>query len=361
MRLLVRQRLTALLLPLLLPALGLVLAAVWLGYSMATTWAQQAQPWSAPGELLLAVLPAVLMLVILGGVMHGVARKTLLPWVKLAQTVQARSPKDFRQMELDPEAPVEVRAMVDALNRLFARAHLESDAQQRFIADAAHQLRTPLAALQSQVEAWALMVQAVPEKNMLITAEQVDQLRRASRRTTQLAHQLLVLSRVDSGLGQVDGKQRVDLKHLCETLLESFLDSALDKALDLGLEVETTHVTGHEWLLRELISNLLDNAIKYTPAGGQITLRCGRRWTPAQQLQAYVEVEDDGPGVDECEYTRLTQRFYRAPGAAAEGTGLGLAIAQEIAQGHCAQLQFSPGAHQRGLKVKLEFAAAQHH
>lgn len=355
MPLLVRKRLLALLLPMLLPLLGLVLAAVWLGYSVAAQIASHPGRSPVLAEVLLAALPALLMLVLLALMAHLAARKALIPWVTLARAVQARAPKDLRQIEIAADAPQEVRAMADALNRLFARAQAESNAQQRFIADAAHQLRTPLAALQSQVEAWALMAQAAPDKKIQLPAEQVDQLRQASRRTTQLAHQLLALSRVDSGLGQGESAQRVDLKSLCETLLESFLNSALDKNLDLGLEASAAHVTGHEWLLRELISNLLDNAIKYTPPGGQVTLRCGRRGEPARAMRAFIEVEDDGPGVPVGEYTRLTQRFYRVPGATAEGTGLGLAIAEEIAQEHGATLVFSPGDGQRGLKVQLVF------
>ena len=355
MHLLVRKRLVALLLPMLLPVLGLLAAAVWLGYSVAAQIAEY--PGQPPhwGDVLVAALPALAMLLLLAAMAHLAARNALAPWITLAQSVQARSPKDLGQIAIAPEDPMEVRTMAEALNRLFARAHAERNAQQRFIADAAHQLRTPLAALQSQVEAWALMAHAAPEKTIHLPAQQVDQLRQASRRTTQLANQLLALSRVDSRLGQGEAAQRVDLKSLCETLLESFLDSALEKGLDLGLEAESAHVSGHEWLLRELISNLLDNAIKYTPPGGQVTLRCGKHVGDERQVRAYVEVEDDGPGVPVGEYTRLTQRFYRVPGAQAEGTGLGLAIAEEIAQEHGAALYFGKGANEAGMKVQLLF------
>lgn len=338
------------------PVAGLVLAAAWLGYAVARQTAASG-PSAAWGPWWLALGPALCLLLLSAAMAYRAARKLLSPWLHLAQSVQARSPKDAHLVAVAADAPAEVRAMTEALNGLFTRANAESDAQQRFIADAAHQLRTPLAALQAQVEAWALMAQAAPEKSILLPAEQVDHLRQASRRTTQLAHQLLALSRVESRAGQGALVQRVDLKSLCETMLESFLDSAWAQGLDLGLEVEPAHVTGHEWLLRELISNLLDNAIKYTPAGGQVTLRCGKRWNDQRQMRAYLEVEDDGPGVPVGEYTRLTQRFYRAPGAAAEGTGLGLAIAQEIAQEHGAALHFSAGAHQSGLRVQLIFGA----
>lgn len=355
MQQLVRKRLVALLLPMLLPVLGLVLAAAWLGYSVASQINQHPKQSPDVDDVLIAVLPALGMLVVLAAVAYWAARKALAPWVMLAQEVHQRTAKDLCAIDIAGDAPVEVKTMADALNRLFARSAAESDAQQRFIADAAHQLRTPLAALQSQVEAWALMAQASADKSIVLPAAQVERLRHASRRTTQLANQLLVLSRVDSGVGQGAAAERVDLKSLCEALFESFLDTAIAKDLDLGLESCAAHVTGQEWLLREMISNVLDNAIKYTPQGGQVTLRCGKRQVSSSELRAFVEVEDNGPGVPEGEYTRLTQRFYRVAGSLADGSGLGLAIVEEIAQNHGAQLHFKCGSAGLGLCVLLLF------
>lgn len=330
-----------------LPLTAVVLAAAALGYG----WHTDSRWW---------LWAAVGLLLALCGLVIGIDRRiqrSFAPWQSLAQTVQQRTPRDLSPVFLAPDAPYEVHAMVHTLNQMLAQVHTESDAQQRFVADSAHQLRTPLAALQSQVEAWAQMVQAAPDKTIQLHAEQVEQLRKATRRTTQLAHQLLALSRIDSGLHQSSLQQRVDLKSLCEALLESFWERALAKEIDLGLEVESAHVSGHAWLLRELLSNLLDNAIKYVPQGGQITLRCGRRklW-PSGQMRTYLEVEDDGLGVPECEYVRLTQRFYRVPSTEVEGTGLGLSIAQEIVQGHGATLAFSRGKNGQGLLVTVVFA-----
>ena len=351
----VRKRLRALLLPMALPVLCLMLSAIWLGYSWASQVAQHAADNSVPlSQLLLAVLPAVLMLVLVAVFASLMLRRAFSPWVSLAQGMQERAPRDLSPMVVSNHAPADVQAMAQAINRLLEQVRAESDAQQRFIADAAHQLRTPLAALQSQVEAWALMAQAAPDKSIQLQADQVERLRQASRRTSQLAHQLLALSRVGSGLRQETAQQRVDLKNLCETLLESFWDSAMTKGLDLGLEVENAHVTGHAWLLRELLANILDNAIKYTPAGGRVTLRCGQRGTRLH-LQAYVEVEDDGPGVPDSEYARLTRRFYRVPGVQGEGSGLGLAIAAEIADAHGAKLHFGQASHAGGMRVFVGF------
>lgn len=109
---------------------------------------------------------------------------------------------------------------------------------------------------------------------------------------------------------------------------------------------------GHGWLLRELLSNLVDNAIQYTPCGGTVTLRCGM-----EAGRAFLQVEDDGPGVPGAERARVMQRFYRLPGSAGEGTGLGLPIADEIARAHQAELALGQGAHGRGLLVSVRFAA----
>jgi two-component system, OmpR family, sensor histidine kinase TctE len=151
--------------------------------------------------------------------------------------------------------------------------------------------------------------------------------------------------------------QRVDEAQLCDVLLESHLDAAMGKGIDLGIDAAPVHVTGHEWLLRELMGNLVDNAIKYTPAGGRVTLRCGLEQIAAQEPgRAFVEVEDDGPGVPVLERERIVERFYRVKGTQGDGNGLGLAIADEIARVHQSQLRFATGAGGRGLRVSMWFA-----
>ncbi len=221
------------------------------------------------------------------------------------------------------------------------------------MADAAHQLRTPLAGLQAQVEAWAQAANAATttDGTIHLPTEQVNKLRGATRRTSQLANQLLALSRADAGGMQAQPMQRVDLKELTEHTLEAHLDAATDKSIDLGLDAQPVTVMGHEWLLRELLCNLVDNAVKYTPAGGTVTIRCGR-----QGEGVFVEVEDDGPGVAPGERKRVLERFYRVQGTQGEGNGLGLAIADEIARVHGSRLDLGPGAKGRGLKVSLVFA-----
>ena len=157
-------------------------------------------------------------------------------------------------------------------------------------------------------------------QSVTLDAAQLRKLRDATRRTSQLAHQLLALSRADARSTASEPRQPVDLKALCEEVLEDFLDAAATKQIDLGLEVSDVRVSAYAWLLRELLVNLVDNAVRYTQVGGRITLRCGQRQLPENGLAAgFLEVEDDGPGVPPQERVRMRERFYRVPGSPGEG------------------------------------------
>ncbi|MCW5321515.1 HAMP domain-containing protein [Verminephrobacter aporrectodeae subsp. tuberculatae] len=317
--------------------------------------------------LMRVLLPNLALLIATGLVIHWAVRQAVKPLVGLAAAVARRSPQDLRPID-EAASPDEVRPLVHSLNRLFALVDAQAEAQRRFVADAAHQLRTPLAGLQAQVEAWAMAARAAPAQKtpavsaqhalgaIVLGTQQIEKLRHATRRTSQLAHQLLTLSCADARSLAVQPPQRVDLKDLCESVLEAFLDAATGKGLDLGLEAQPVQATGHGGLLRELLSNLVDNAVKYTPAGGVVTIRCGWRLGHAGAPQACVEVEDDGPGVPDGEHARVLQRFYRLPGAGGEGTGLGLAIADEIARTHSAVLNLACGPQGRGLLATVLFS-----
>ena len=148
--------------------------------------------------------------------------------------------------------------------------------------------------------------------------------------------------------------QTVDLKELCETLLEAHLDAATVKSIDLGLDVQSVHVSGHAWLLRELLGNLSDNALQYTPAGGTVTLRCGRA---PDNGAAFLEVEDDGPGVPLEERQRVLTRFYRLHGTVSQGNGLGFAILDEIARVPHGLLVAGSAREGRGTRFTLVFPA----
>ncbi|MCM3562667.1 ATP-binding protein [Hydrogenophaga intermedia] len=309
--------------------------------------------------LLRVLLPNLLLFAVAAVVLSWGISRALQPLIELKQAVERRSPRDLSPID-DRQTPAEVRPLVAALNRLFARVNEQSETQRRFVADAAHQLRTPLAGLQAQVEAWAQATRSMGAGDLLsLRAEQVLRLRDATRNTTQLANQLLALSRTDALRDDESALEQIDLAELCESLLAKFLDAASVRHIDLGLEVAPAQTRGHTWLLRELLINLVDNAIKYTPAHGHVTLRCGQHASTGS-AQAWIEVEDDGPGIAPAERERVLQRFYRVPGSPAGGHGLGLAIADGIARAHRTQLQFDEGAQGRGLRVRVVFDAVAH-
>ncbi|MFS2035090.1 ATP-binding protein [Polaromonas sp. CT11-55] len=320
--------------------------------------------------LLKVILPNLILVMAAGFALNWAVTRALKPLIELKDAVERRSPRDLSA--IDPQTtPAEVQPLVSALNRLFGLVNDQAEGQRRFVADAAHQLRTPLAGLQAQVEAWAQAARvaqaAGSDGAVTLSAEKITKLRNATRRTSQLANQLLALSRADATAAAAQPMQRVDLKDLCESILPLHLDAAARKGIDLGLEAEPAQTTGYEWLLRELLGNLVDNAVKYTPAGGTVTLRCGLSAGPQPpdaggdpehpRWGVFLEVEDDGPGIAPGERAKALQRFYRVQGTEGEGNGLGLAIASEIARVHHSQLELGDGGTEasgpRGLRVRL--------
>ncbi|MDF1486385.1 sensor histidine kinase N-terminal domain-containing protein [Ramlibacter sp. H39-3-26] len=317
--------------------------------------------------LLRVLLPNAVLLAAAVLAVGWAVRRAFKPLRDLAEAVERRSPRDLSPID-EAASPLEVRPLVGALNRLFSLVDAQAESQRRFIADAAHQLRTPLAGVQAQVEAWALAAQVGYKPNqpaaqadqapgaIVLEAQQLHKLRLATRRTSQLANQLLALSRADARAMEAQPMERVDLKDLCEAMLEQHLDAATAKHIDLGLDAAPARTTGHGWLLRELLGNLVDNAVRYTPEGGTVTIRCGVETAPGGHAQPFLQVEDDGPGIAPAERARVAQRFYRVPGTVGEGNGLGLAIAEEIARLHRAALSLASGGGGRGLVVTLVFA-----
>ncbi len=307
------------------------------------------------------LLPNLILMLVAGFAVNWAVTRALRPLIELKDAVERRSPRDLSA--IDPlTTPAEVQPLVSALNRLFGLVNDQAEGQRRFVADAAHQLRTPLAGLQAQVEAWAQAAQAKGRDGAItLPADKIIKLRTATRRTSQLANQLLALSRADASTAAAQPLQRIDLKDLCESILPLHLDAATHKGIDLGLEARPAQASGYEWLLRELLSNLVDNAVKYTPPGGTVTIRCGpvagQAGAGAGRVQVFLEVEDDGPGIAPQERAKAVQRFYRVLGTQGEGNGLGLAIADEIARVHHSQLELDHAGTDadgpRGLRVRL--------
>jgi two-component system sensor histidine kinase TctE len=290
-----------------------------------------------------SVLPqALLAILALGLVWFGVARG-LRPLQDLSREIGARSPRDLRSLDAG-KAPAEAGPLVESINHLLGEVAEANRNQQRFLANAAHQLRTPLAGLQAHAE--LALAQPIPEG----CRAELEQVHSASVRTARLANQLLALARVEAGTRADSGRSRADLRKVVEGAADDWVHRALDRDIDLGFELADATVTGDAFLLREALANLVHNALEYTPAGGRVTVR-----TANGDAQARVEVEDDGPGIAPAERSRVLERFYRAPGTAGTGSGLGLAIVREIAAAHGAQLEIGEGEGGRGCRIAVVF------
>jgi two-component system sensor histidine kinase TctE len=290
--------------------------------------------------LLQSLFPEVLIaLATLVIVWFGVKRG-LRPLARLSDEIKARSAGDLRPIDA-AGAPEETRPLVGALNDLLQEVAAASHKQQRFLADAAHQLRTPLAGLRAHTE--LALAQPIPEA----CRAQLEQVHRATIRTARLANQLLALARAEPGARSVTSK--VDLKGIAGGEADDWVRQSLTRDIDLGFELEAASVDGDPFLLREAMSNLVHNAIEYSHRGGRVTVRTGRR-----NGHAYLEVEDDGPGIAPQERARVLERFYRVPGTPGTGSGLGLAIVREIAASHAASM-FVDDSAAGGCRVGITF------
>jgi two-component system sensor histidine kinase TctE len=299
--------------------------------------------------LLRMVLPQALLILFTGLMIWFAVGRALAPLAELRREIESRSHRDLSALP-EEQAPQELRPLVHAMNELLQRLSLALASQQRFIADAAHQLRTPIAGLKTQTE---LALRQTPPGDAQAT---LRQLRTATERTTRLVNQLLSLARAEPSAGRVHANEWLDLRQLARDATAEWVPRAIDRNIDLGFDAgsEQAVVQGDSLLLREMLMNLLDNAVRYTQAGGQVTVRVGHSaGAPA------LIVEDNGPGIPETERARVFERFHRVLGSGAEGCGLGLAIVREIAQSHGATVALTPGAHAVGTVVTVVFPSLE--
>jgi two-component system sensor histidine kinase TctE len=270
----------------------------------------------------------------------------LRPLGALRDEAETHSLRELRRFD-ETTVPGELRAVVVSFNRVLELLHDAAAAQQRFVADAAHQMRTPVAGLLAQIELLLKEPRAAGVSGELAT------LHRGIQHLAHSANQLLSLARAEPIAALPEDREPIALKALVEQLVERHLDRADRAGIDLGAETMPAQTLGDAWLLEDLLANLIDNALKYTPRGGHVTVRSGLEG-PAP----YLEVEDDGPGIPEIERARVRERFYRLPGSAGIGCGLGLAIVDEIARVHGATLSIGAGPQGRGTRVRVRFGAA---
>ena len=291
--------------------------------------------------VLSSVLPEILIAAATLVIVWFGVKRGLGPLARLSEEIKARSPRDLHPIDAEA-APEETRPLLDALNGLLQQVAEASGNQQRFLANAAHQLRTPLAGLQAHTE--LALSKPLPEG---VRAE-LEQVREATIRTARLANQLLALARAEPGArGQ---PSQVNLKAVVEGEADAWVHQALARDIDLGFELESAPVEGDAFLLREALANLVHNAIEYSYRGGHVTVRTG-----ARNGAAFAEVEDDGPGIPPAERARALERFYRVPGTTGTGSGLGLAIVREIAAGHGAGIELGAGPGGKGCRVAITF------
>jgi two-component system sensor histidine kinase TctE len=256
------------------------------------------------------------------------------PMRRLKESIDRRDSSDLAPLDAEA-APRELRSLIESINGLMARLATSMEVQRRFIADAAHQLRTPLAGLRSQTEL------ALGERDPATVRKTLERLAAGTERATALANRLLTLARAGT---YVRSKQTdVDLCALAKDVIADHLPAANARRQDLGFEGpaagDTAVVHGDRVLLRELLSNLLDNAVRYTPEGGIITVEVKRTGDGAS-----LAVRDTGPGVPDDERSKVFEPFYRGRDAVAPGSGLGLAIVRTIAGAHGASVRLEPNA-----------------
>jgi two-component system sensor histidine kinase TctE len=273
----------------------------------------------------------------------GVSRG-LKPLTDLASQIEAR---DHNNLSPVPQTglPREARVLAARINELLARLGSTIRAQKRFVADAAHQLRTPLAAVMLQLERAERASDADTVRNAL------HALHRSVERAGRMTQQLLALARTDPEASNAVELKSLDLVALARRVGEEWIPRALKREIDFGLIVPggPVLIAGDDRLLSELLSNLIDNALRYSGAAGRVSV------IVEGGPQPMLAVQDDGPGIPEDERARIFERFYRVPGSSGDGCGLGLAIVEEIARLHRSTVEVSSGTDARGSRFTVVF------
>ena len=289
--------------------------------------------------------PLALALPLLGLAAWWAVRQGLKPLRRLSQDLAGRQPDALEAVQL-PQAPTEMQPLVDALNGLLGRIASLLDSERRFTADAAHELRTPLAAIRTQAQvALAETDDAARRHALAATLQGCD-------RAARLVEQLLLLARLEAEPGAA--QPPVDLGTLARHVLAAAVPEAAARQQTLSLDADgTLPVCAQEALLSALLRNLVDNALRYSPEGAQVQVRVQR-----QGVHIRLDVDDSGPGLPEADVNRLGQRFFRVLGNSAPGSGLGWSIVRRIAAVQQAQVQVGRSTALGGLHVAVTWPAA---
>jgi len=304
------------------------------------------------------VIPQLLMIIlVLGLLLYGIKR-ALLPLAALRHAISQRHHNDLSPLTT-VETPQEVWPLLQAMNDLMLRVRASIDLEQQFIADASHQLRTPLAGLQTQAE------MALREKDPLVVKGALAKIHESSMRLSHLVSQLLSLARLEHAVGDVIPFESTDLIALSIKVTEEWVPQALKHQIDLGfkttlINAEPILIQGNVTMLGEMLANLLDNSIRHTPPNGEITVDIS-----ADDAYVTLTVTDTGSGIAESERELVFKRFYTTAQSLKTivnthiGAGLGLAIVQEVVQAHHAKILLDVGENGKGTCVKIIFNKIQ--
>ena len=308
---------------------------------------QVAQPTALRTELAARtagrlLLPVLFALPFLGIAVWWIVGRGLAPLGRIAGAVKERSPTALTPVSTT-DLPDEIRPLADALNDLLARLDQSFSAQRRFAADAAHELRTPLTALNLQLQ---LAERAASDEDR---ARAFERLRQGIRRATRLVQQLLTMARLDPDAAAAP-PVAVAVSGLVNSVVEDARPLAAERHIDIEFtdRSEAATVRGSEDALRILFNNLVDNALRYTPAAGRVSAVVSVDGETVQVL-----IEDTGRGIADEERERVFDRFYRGPAAEGTGTGLGLAIVSQVAEMHRGEVKLEVGDSGSGLRVRV--------
>lgn len=270
------------------------------------------------------ILPQILIVLMAAGVVLWGVRRGLRPLDDLRATLARRSHQDMRPLDTT-DVPLEVQPLILGINNLLTRLSSVFNSQKYFIADAAHQLRTPLAGLAAQID------YARSQTNPPQTEHALDSAKTASDRLNHIVSQLLSLARNEAGADKSLAMAPLDLREFARQVTMSWVERAIRSNIDLGFEAADVPVIvmADDTRLQEAVDNLIDNALKYCPAGSEVTVRV----TPYTLV-----VEDNGPGIEPGEREYIFKRFYHRLGGSRDGNGLGLAIVKEIVKAHGATI-----------------------
>lgn len=274
------------------------------------------------------VLPQFIILPIALALVWFALSRGLSPLAELQQRIRARRPDDLSPID-SHHVPEEITPLVASLNEMLERLAQTIAIQKRFIADAAHQMKTPLAGMRMQSEL------ALRQTDQEEIHRSLLQLSTSSEAATRLINQLLALAKAENQSPAVQVLEPLNLNEFAMQVVREWIPASFNKKIDLGFEQceQAVQIFGNPLMLREMLSNLIDNAIRYTPSGKSVTVRVD---IDASQALAVLEVEDHGPGIPTTEREHVFERFYRILGSNVQGSGLGLAIVREIAQQHAA-------------------------